>query len=185
MENFILNIPKLEGEITFSPEAITFTLVSIALVSGVLLCFWGYRYFQTIALVILGCICGFVGYRIGQRMTPNPVLQMCIFVMIMFLGVCMLYFLSILWVSFLGKIGAQTFLQRTLHIIAALSGALIVGIVTYTQVFANLIVTVCITVVLAIAGIGYGIRSMKAKRVFHTYDDLLKMKPLTEENANA
>ena len=97
----------------------------------------------------------------------------------------MLYFLSILWVSFLGKIGAQTFLQRTLHIIAALSGALIVGIVTYTQVFANLIVTVCITVVLAIAGIGYGIRSMKAKRVFHTYDDLLKMKPLTEENANA
>ena len=55
----------------------------------------------------------------------------------------------------------------------------------YTQVFKNLIVVIVGTTVLAIGGIRYGIRSTKAMRVFHTYEDLCKMKPLTEEKTNA
>lgn len=185
MKDFILQIPKWEGKIDFSAEVIHLICVIVALIAGVLLCFWGYRYFQTIVLVFLGCLCGILGYRIGQSMTKEPILQMCIFVMIIFLGVCMFYFLSIIWLYFTKKLGIQTFLQRTLHLVAALSGALIVGIVTYTQVFANLIVAACITLMLAILGIWYGNRSLKTKRVFRTYDDLAKMKPIREEKANA
>lgn len=181
MEDFILKIPKWEGQIDFSQEVITLVIVIVALVTGVTLCFWGYRYFQTIALVLIGCVCGAIGFKIGESMTPNPVLQMCIFVMFTFLGVCLFYFLSILWATLLNKLKIQAFIQRTLHIIAAVSGALIVGIVTYTQVFKNLIAVVIGTAVLAIGGIWYGIKSIKAKRVFRTYEDLYKMKPLTEE----
>lgn len=185
MEDFILKIPKWEGQIDFSQEVITLVIVIIALITGVTMCFWGYRYFQTIVLVLLGCGCGIIGFHIGQGMTPNPVLQMCIFVMFTFLGVCLFYFLSILWATLLNKLKIQSFVQRSLHIIAAISGALIVGLVTYTQVFCNLIAVIVITAVLAIGGIWYGIRSIKAKRVFRTYEDLYKMKPLTEEKANA
>ena len=185
MEDFILKIPKWEGEIAFTSEVITLIIVIIALITGVTMCFWGYRYFQTIALILIGCICGVIGFKIGETMTANPVLQMCIFVMFTFLVVCLFYFLSILWATLLNRLKIQSFVQRSLHIVAALSGALIVGIVTYTQVFKNLIAVVIGTVVLAIGGIWYGIRSIKAKRVFRTYEDLYKLKPLTEEKENA
>ena len=185
MKDFILKIPKWEGEIIFSADLITLILVIIALIGGVLLCFWGYRYFQTLALVLLGCVCGFIGYKIGSQMTSNEVLQMCIFVMFTFFGVCMFYFLSILWTSVTKKLGIQSFLQRTMHIIASLVGALIVGIVAYTQVYCNLLIVISVTVLLAAAGIWYGIRNVKARRVFRTYDDLSKLKPLTKEEADA
>lgn len=185
MEDFILTIPKWEGEIIFSKELITLILVIVALIAGVLLCFWGYRYFKTIALIILGCFSGALGYRIGQGMTSNLILQMCMVIMITFLGVCLFYFLAILWSWFTNKIGIQTFLQRFLHIIAALIGALFVGVITYTQVYQNGIAVIIITVLLAGAGIWYGMRSIKARRVFRTYEDLLRLKPLTEEKENA
>lgn len=185
MKDFILTIPKWEGQISFSNELITLILVIIALTAGVLLCFWGYRYFQTIALVLLGCACGMLGYRVGSGMTGNEILQMCIFVMFAFFGVCMFYGLSILWVFITKKLGIQSFLQRTVHIIASLIGALVVGAVTYTQVYCNLAVVVVLTVLLAAAGIWYGMKNIKARRVFHTYEDLSKLKPLTEEKANA
>lgn len=185
MEDFILKIPKWEGQIIFSQEVITLIIVVIALITGLLMCFWGYRYFQTIALVLLGCVCGMTGFRIGEKMTPNPILQMCFFVMFTFIGICLLYLLSIFWTTLLKKLKLQSLIQRSLHIIAAVSGALIVGIVTYTQVFCNLIVVIVITSILIIGGIWYGIRNLKTKRVFHTYEDLYKMKPLTEEKTNA
>lgn len=185
MKEFILTIPKWEGQITFSDELVTLILVIIALVAGILLCFWGYRYFQTITLILLGCLCGMIGYRVGESMTGNEVLQLCIFVMFTFFGVCMCYFLSIIWTSITKKLGIQSFLQRTLHIIASLAGALIVGVVTYTQVYCNLLVVIIAAVLLAAAGIWYGMRNVKARRVFRTYDDLSKLKPLTEEKANA
>ena len=185
MKNFILEIPKWEGQISFSNELVTLILVVIALVAGVLLCFWGYRYFQTIALVLLGCLCGKIGYQIGESMTGNEILKMCIFVIFAFFGVCMCYCLSIIGTKTTKGMGIQTFLHRTLHIIASLAGALIVAVVTYTQVYRNLLVVILGAVILAVAGIWYGNRNLKAKRVFHTYDDLSKLEPLTEEKANA
>ena len=185
MKDFILTIPKWEGQIIFSNELITLILVIIALIAGVLLCFWGYRYFQAIVLILLGCLCGMVGYKAGSGMTGNEVLQMIIFVMFAFFGVCMFYGLSILWVHITKKLGIQSFLQRSVHIMASLIGAFVVGFVTFTQVYCNLIVVAVITVLLAAAGIWYGMRNIKARRVFHTYDDLTKLKPLTEEKANA
>ena len=64
MEDFVLEIPKWEGEIVFSPELITLILVIVALITGILLCFWGYRYFKTIVLILIGCLCGGVGFQI-------------------------------------------------------------------------------------------------------------------------
>lgn len=185
MQDFILKIPKWEGEIVFSQELITLILVIVALITGVLMCFWGYRYFKTIALVLIGCLCGIIGYKIGEGMTSNLVLQMCIFVMFSFLGVCLFYFLSMLWVWLLDKLKIRSFIQKALHIIASLAGALLVGGVTYFMVYQNAIVVIIITVILAVAGIWYGIRNVKARRVFRTYEDLLKLKPLTEEEINA
>ena len=185
MEDFILKIPKWEGEIVFSQELITLIVVIVALITGVLLCFWGYRYFKTIALILLGCICGIIGYRIGEGMTSNLVLQMCIFIMFTFLGVCIFYLLSMVWVWFLDKLKIRAFVQRTLHIIASLTGALLVGLITYFMVFQNVIVAVIIAGILAIAGVCYGIRNVKARRVFRTYDDLKKLEPLTEDEINA
>lgn len=185
MEDFILKIPKWEGQIVFSREVIILIIVVVALVTGITLCFWGYRYFKSMALILIGCGCGMIGFYTAQNMTPNPLLQMCIFVIFTFLGVCLCYFLSILWTVFLNKLKIQKFVQRSLHMMTSILGALVVGIVVYTQVFKNLIVVIIGTAILGAAGIGYGMKSVKAKRVFHTYEDLYNMKPLTEENKNA
>lgn len=185
MSDFILNIPEWEGTIVFSREVITFVIVIIALIAAVAMCFWGFRYFQTLALILLSCICGMIGFHIGERMTSNTVLQMCIFVIFSFLGICLLYFLSLLWSSFLSKLKIHAFVQRSLHIIASISGALVAGILTYIHVYKNPYIVIAGTLLLAIGGSWYGIRSATANRVFHTYDDLYKMKPLTEEKTNA
>ena len=83
MKDFILEIPKWEGKIVFSEEVITLFLVIVALIAGVLLCFWGYRYLQTMVLILWGCLCGMFGYKIGSDMTGNEILQMCIFVILL------------------------------------------------------------------------------------------------------
>lgn len=184
MENFILEIPKWKGEIKFSSEWMNLLLVIAVLTAGIFLCFWGYRYFQTISLVLLGCLCGMIGYKIGSFMTSNRILQMWFFVMFTFLGVCMCYFLSTLWVYFINKLGIQSFLQKTLHIIASVMGAVIVGITTYMKVYHNFATAAVIILLLMAAGGWYGMRNVRVRRVFRTYDDLIKMKPLTEEEWN-
>ena len=185
MEDFILKIPKWKGQIDFSQDVITFVIVIIALITGITMCFLGFRYVQTMALILLGCVWAMAGFYVGQEMTPNPLLQMCMFVLFTFLGTCFCYFLLILWLGLLKKLKLETVMQRSLHLMTAVAGALLVGIVTYTQVFSNLTVAVVLTAVLAIGGISYGICSIKAKRVFHTYEDLYKRKPLTEEESHA
>ena len=124
------------------------------------------------------------GRRLSD-MTSNLVLQMCLFVMFTFLGVCIFFLFSFLWVWLLDKLRIRAFVQRTLHFIASFLGALMVGIITYLKVYQNLLVVVIITCALAAAGIWYGIRNVKTRRVFRTYEDLIKLKPLMEEEINA
>ena len=143
MGDFILKIPKWRGRIEFSQEVITLVIVIMALTTGVTMCFWGYRYFQTLVKILFGCICGMTGFHIGQIITSNSMLQMYIFVMSICLGICLLHFLLALWIILLRKPKIQSFVQRSLHIIAAVSGALIVGSVIYTQVFCNLMIWHC------------------------------------------
>ncbi len=181
MKDFILEIPKWEGQIVFSEEVITLFLVIVALIAGILLCFWGYRYFQTIALVLWGCLCGALGYKIGSEMTQNEILQMCIFVIFTFLGVCLLYFISMFLIKALEKLKLQSTLNRLLNILISLAGAVIVGVITYTKIYRNLGVVLVLAVILGIGGIVYGIKKAESRKVFRTYDHIAKMKPLTEE----
>lgn len=184
MKDFILEIPKWEGYIAFSEEVITLVLVVIALIAGVLLCFWGYRYFQTIALVLFGCLFGAIGYKIGAGMTDSDILQMTIFVMFTFLGVCLLYFVSMILVKAMEKLRLQSAANKVLNTLISIAGAAVVGVVTYTKVYHNLGIVLAVSVILGIGGIVYGIKKAENRKVFRTYDHLAKMKPLTEEEIN-
>lgn len=185
MRDFVLRVPEWKGEISFSGEVVTLLIVMIAMAAGIMMCFWGYRYFQTILLILLGCLCGICGYKISESMTDNLVLRMCIFVMFTFLGVSLLYFFSVWWTFFTRRLKIQAFLQRTIHIVSSLLGAAVVGGVLYGQVYRNLAVALITGAVFALAGILYGFRTKSGRRVFRTYEDLVKMPPLAEEENDA
>ncbi len=184
MKDFILEIPKWEGTLVFSEEVITLVLIVIALIAGVLLCFRGYRYFQTMTLILCGCLCGAGGYKLGVTITDIDILQMSIFVIFTFLGVCLLYFLSMILVNAMEKLHLTSLTNKVLNSVVSIAGAAIVGMIIYTKIYHNFGIVLALAVVLGISGTLYSLKKAETRRFFYTYDHLAKMKPLTEEELN-
>ena len=89
--------------------------------------------------------------------------------------------ISMFVVKALEKLKLQKATNRIINILVSLSGAAIVGVVAYTKVYHNLVVVLVVSVILGIGGAIYAMKKAESRKVFHTYDHLAKMKPLTEE----
>ncbi len=177
MEKFVLVLPEWEDKLQFSQEWVTLILVVITFVAGIVLTFLGYRYFRKIMPVIVGAVCGRAGYHIIAQITENRIVQMYIFVVVMFLSVCICCMVTVLWTYILKKLELDALFQRYLYMISALTGALISGFVLWQWIFADWVVALCCAVILMGLGVWYGWQGMKRTRVFYTYEDLAKMKP--------
>lgn len=185
MNNFIFKLPAFEPENYFTSEVIMFIALCLSLVVGVLLCFWGYKYAQTLLLIILGCFCGNIGIRIGEHMTENMILKLCFFVMFTFFGICMLYGLSILLKLLIIRIGLRDKIHKRLYVITAVLGGIMTGMTVYFNIFKNLPVVCAAALILIALGIAYGKKKASVQRIFYTYDDLYRMKPAKEEETDA
>ena len=185
MEAFILNVPKWQGEITFSYGMVSFLIVIALLLVGLVLCFMGYKYLQTLCIVVLGCLSGATGIWIGDRMTDNPILKMCFFVMFTFLGVCLFNFISILIVSGMKKMQMQYKFSKWQYLISAILGAGLVSIVTYLRVYHSIPVAVALFVGLTAVSAFWGKKQALKRKIFYTYNDLYDREPLQEKGAKA
>lgn len=181
MDKWILKVPVWEGEIEFTYDTVSFLLIIVTLLAGLILCFMGYKYLQSLCLVVLGCLMGIVGIRLTDGMTQNLVLKMCLFVIFTFLGVCLFYGLSILAVSVLKILHIKEKSARYSYLISAFFGAGVVGVVTFLYIYRGILAVSVLSVVLFVSGAFWGKKQAAKRKVFHTYDELYEQKPLENE----
>lgn len=185
MADFILQVPHAEADNYFTYDIIMFILLWIFLAAGILLCFWGYKYVQTMSLLLLGSLCGIAGITIAETMTKNAVLKMSFFIMFTFFGVCMLYLLSILLGALLRKLKIREKLLKKLYLFTAVFGAALTAGTVYLRIFRNVWAVAALGLLMAVAGIAYGTKKAALQKPFHTYEDLYRMKPLKEGETDA
>lgn len=181
MDKWILRVPVWGGAIEFTYDTVSFLLVIVTLLAGLILCFMGYKYLQALCLVVLGCLMGIVGIRLTDGMTQNLVLKMFLFVIFTFLGVCLFYGISILVVSVLRKLHIKEKCARYNYLLSAFFGAGIVGVVTFLYVYRGILAVSVLSAALFVSGAFWGKKQAAKRKVFHTYDELCERKPLEEE----
>lgn len=176
MNKWILRVPVWGGAIEFNYDTVSFLLVIVTLLAGLILCFMGYKYLQALCLVVLGCLMGIAGIWLTDGMTQNLVLKMCLFVIFTFLGVCLFYGLSILVVSVLKKLHIKEKCARYNYLFSSFFGAGIVGVVTFLYIYRGILAVSVLSVVLFISGALWGKKQAAKRKVFHTYDELYEQK---------
>ena len=180
MEDFILQVPKWQGEMRFDYEFISFVLIWVVLGASLLLCVWGYKYFRSMFLLVLGSLCGVLGIFIANVMTDNPVLKMFFFIMFVFFGMCFFYFASIVVVWLLKRFRLDATMCKLECWLAALLGSSLVGITVYKKIFHNIWIVAGAALILFIYSAWHGQKNVHKRRAFYTYEDLRKMTPVTE-----
>ena len=176
MQNMILEIPRLSGWFQFSEENIRFILLCAAVIGGILLCFEGYHCFKIMLFVLIGCLCGKMGYTLATQISKTPMFQMYIFVACILGGVGLLYLVSLIWEAFLQKGNKKFVLQKIMVVFSPILGALILGNIVYTRIYHDLTVSIVVIAVFMILGIIRGRKNYENRRKFYTYDDLINMK---------
>jgi hypothetical protein len=172
MDKLVLVIPKFNPEMYFTQEIIFFILTIVALLFGVVTCLIGYRCFLVVLLVLVGILCGAGGMTLLPQVIQNPVLQMFLFVMFIFVGVILFYMLHVGILKLMTKLKIRRPANIVFSIIAPLLGASIIVITLYYNVYTDLLVDIIVAAVILIIGFVYQFRSRSFAKEFYTYDDL-------------
>ena len=175
MDKFVLNVPEWHGELVFSKEILILAGVVLLIVVGVLFCFWGYKYFGTILFIGIGAILCYGCFLLVEPMTGNSVIRLFLTVSLTFLGLCFVYFLSIILGFILDKLRIRTALAKRSYLFAAPLGAAILGLTIYFMIWRDVIVAGAIAAVCLVVGLIFQ-HSRRNKQVrFRSYNDLLKL----------
>lgn len=183
MEHFILKVPTGEKTNYFTREIISFLLIWVILVTGLLICIWGYKYFQTLTVLILGCISGYVGIQLTDYLTDWPVMKMVFFVMFTFLGTCFFYGVSIVIDSLLKFFKIKKGICNKMYVLTSILGAVIASLIIYTQIYDSWQVNVTVFLMLSVFGSIYQKKKQKLRPQFHSYEDIFKMEILNNEGS--
>lgn len=186
MGDFILKIPIIDGTNYFTKELLEFFIIIFAVIAGVLICFWGYKYFQTLFVILFGLASGYIGVQLMIFLTKQLIIQMYIFVIFTFLGCCLLYFISILFNYLLKILQIKKLIEKKMYIITSFLGAFFTSLITYHCIYHKANVIFCVFMFLLIVGSICQNRNQRKRPIFHTYEDIYKMKLAPEEdNKNA
>lgn len=168
-------------ELTFSRETVSFLFLVVLAAAGLLCCFWGYKYFRTaVFMTCSGGIC-FGGYRLAERLAGNLIVRLVLCIAVSFLGICLMYFVSIVATFLLEKIAVRRKIAGGTWFVSSLLGAGILAVASYYGIFYNLTVAGCVFLVCGTAGLMVQHRNREKQVQFKTYDDLLKLEPLKKE----
>lgn len=176
MQKMILEIPRLSAWFQFSEENVRFTLICIVAIAGILMCFEGYRYFKIMAFMLIGCLCGKMGYTLGTQIASSSLWQMYIFVACILGGIGLAYLISLRVEDFLQKDNKKIALQKRMVVLSPILGALILGGLVYTRIYNDLAVAIAVIAVFITCGMLWGRKNYENRRKFYTYDDLINMK---------
>ncbi len=181
MEHFILQLPTWDGQNYFTKEIIMFILSFVAMIVGILLCFWGYKYLRGLVLLLCGCLCGYVGISLTDYLINQPIVKMTFFVVCTFFGCCFVRFLAALVNSIMKKIHIEKAVTDKMYVLTTFLGAGIFTFILYTRIYNGWLVCLAIFVVLTLLGFLYQKKNQRKRVNFYCYRDIYNMKPLKEK----
>lgn len=183
LDKFVLRVPEWQGELLFTGELLVFVGVIILMLVGILFCFWGYKYFKTVLFLGIGAVVCYVSFLLIEPMTGNLVIRMFLTVSMTFLGICIVYFLDIIWGYFLDGLRLRSVFGKNIYLIAAPLGAVIIGMTIYWFIWRGPVAAVVTAVACGTGGLIFQhFRREKAVR-FKCYNDLLRI-PRPKVNAD-
>lgn len=174
-ENWILQFPDISQGLSFTTRTVTFLVALLVLATSALMCFKGYKLFQATFIFMAAILLGLWGAVISERFTDSLLFKMVFFVMFAFMGVCLLFFASVIWGYVARVLRIMPFLSKHLYLISSILGALAFGCALYFMVFRSAVVASVLCVVLCAGGIAYQFRHKDQVVKMYTYDDLLKL----------
>lgn len=167
--------------VIFSGRAVFLLLMILFIVTGIMLSFWGYKYFRIILLGMVGAVICFFAYQVSERLAENPVVRLILCVAVSFFGICMAYFVDIIITFFLEKTRAKRIMVGRIYIFSALLGAILLAFTVYYGIYRSRIAAMLTAFVFGGTGLVVQYRNKDKQIRFRTYDDLVKLKPLSRE----
>ena len=181
MEHYILKLPAGSIKNYFTKDIVVFLIAIIVLLVGIILCFKGYKYFQTLITLILGCFSGYIGIELTDYLSANPIIKMIFFVIFTFIGSCLFYFLTVLIGFLLKKIHLEKNISNQMYIITSILGAMIIVFIVYTEIYNGWGLNLILFLFFTVTGIIYQKKKKAIQVDFHNYEDIINMKPLADE----
>lgn len=170
----------MNPELISSGRIVFFLLILLFIITGTMLCFWGYKYFR---LIMFGIVCGaicFLGYRLSERLTGNLVIRLILCVAVSFMGICLAYFTYIIIAFLMEKTRIRKMAAQRAYMISAVLGAVVLALTVYYGIYHSRMAAVMTALVCGGGGFVVQRRNKEKQVRFKTYDDLMKLKPLKE-----
>lgn len=179
----IRSYPSWEKTIWFSfrPEVVNPMSLTILLLACVLLCFYGARIIKPAMFLIPFAAIGTLGLRLAERAKVSFLWMMFMYVMFAFMGAGLTYLLFSAIMGLLKNTKLSRGIKRQSFWITPLVGAAIGAYLVYRYLSQNAIFYLYIPIAVFILGVVWQFFTRKRIPIFHTYDELIRSKPINEE----
>jgi len=176
MDAFIFKLPEWEGKILFTYDAVSLLILLTFMTAGVFICLWGYKYFQTLCLMLAASGFGYFTIGVFNKLPDNMILKMVFFVSVVFLGISISFFVFRILIRLFEKLGLILFLRKNLYLISSVIGATVIGTAVYYNIFKDALTACLLFVTFCCMGIVHQRKRKKRQIHFKTYAQLRQMK---------
>ncbi len=187
---FLIKLPSFSEGLKdglFSYELMILIALIFVMLSCVLLCFFGRKFFTTFFFIIAGMAGGYAGLVISRNMTDNKLMQLYFMMIFVFIGFFVFYAVSIILSSIAGFFKLRDSSGNFFVIFTSLAGALIGAVTIFFFIYSNIFISLIFALLTFIPGLIFQIKQGKNDRTFYSYKDLYELKPICspEDEINA
>lgn len=176
MTKWIFCLPDISNGLVFNEETVAFILLILTLVLSLWMTFKGYSVLKTFLLILMALWLGFLGVTVCALFTGEAVFKLVFFVIFLFLGMCMAFFLNTILNYLLRLLGGLLWCESHSYLLSAPLGAGLLCGCVWLRIFRDTLVCAVLFVILAAAGLLYQHRHRHEIVHAHTYDDIVRMK---------
>lgn len=171
-ENYIMKVPFGDIEFGFYHEWVMFIGLIILLVASLILAVAGYKYFQALTFLFVGCAFGYIGFLLSENFTDNPVFMMVFVISFIFLGLMVLFLIGSTVFTLSKKGNTKDKLAKNMYWISSLFGSLIFTLLIYGYILREYYIVGVLFLLLFIIGFTHQRKNRDKQIRFKTYDDI-------------